>query len=34
MVSLTLGHNNFTGSLPEDLFKAHMITYLDISHNK
>jgi hypothetical protein len=34
MVSLMLGHNEFSGSVPEDLYQMPLVTYLDISSNK
>lgn len=34
LVSMRVGHNNFTGTIPYELFKAQTISYLDISNNR
>jgi hypothetical protein len=34
MVSLMLGHNKFSGEMPDDLYQIPLVTYLDISNNK
>lgn len=34
LVSLVLGHNNFSGPLPPELFDMQLVASLDISHNQ
>jgi hypothetical protein len=33
-VSLMLGSNQFTGSIPDALYEMPLVTYLDISNNQ
>jgi hypothetical protein len=33
-VSLVVGHNKFSGALPDPLFRIPLLTYLDVSNNK
>jgi hypothetical protein len=34
LVSLDLGNNEFSGALPDPLFRIPLLTYLDVSHNQ
>lgn len=34
MVSLVLGQNEFSGTIPDNLFEAQLVTNLDISSNR
>jgi hypothetical protein len=34
MLSLMLGSNNFTGTIPDALYQMPFVTYFDISHNQ
>jgi len=34
MVSLQMGHNEFYGAIPDELYEMQLVTYLDISGNR